>query len=459
MKSDNLKIAYIGGGSRAWARKLMNDLALEKEFLGEVRLFDIDYEAAKDNELLGNIISTNISAVNKWKYKAVRTIEAALSNADFVIISILPGSFEEMESDVHLPEKYGIFQPVGDTVGIGGYLRAMRTIPMYRGFAAKIREICPDAWVINYTNPMTLCVRTLYEEFPGIKAFGCCHEVFSTQEMFICALKDLRGIENVKRSDIKCDLSGINHFTWLASAKYKDINLFEVFEELSEKYGKKGFITYDNEKDKDMMQCGHNIKFEMYKAYGVIPAAGDRHLAEFLPAKWYLSSKQYANSKKFQLTPVSWRKKDQAEKIALTKQLISGKQSVMIEPSGEEGVMQIKALLGIKDIVTNINIPNCGQIKDYPLGAVVETNAKISKNKIEPLKAGKLPAAVDSMILRHVYNQGAFIKAAFLRSIDKAKLVIYNDPQCASLTRESAEEMLNQMIQNTYSYLKDYWNF
>ena len=91
----------------------------------------------------------------------------------------MPGTLDEMESDVNVPYEYGIYQPVGDTVGAGGYLRAMRCVPMFRFFAAKIRENCPSAWVINYTNPMTLCTRTLYEEFPKIKAFGCCHEAVS----------------------------------------------------------------------------------------------------------------------------------------------------------------------------------------------------------------------------------------------------------------------------------------
>ena len=99
------------------------------------------------------------------------------------MISIMPGTFDEMESDVHAPEKFGIYQSVGDTTGPGAVMRALRTIPMFEEFAAAIREYCPQAWVINYTNPMTVCVKTLYRVFPKIKAFGCCHEVFGTQKL------------------------------------------------------------------------------------------------------------------------------------------------------------------------------------------------------------------------------------------------------------------------------------
>ena len=94
-----------------------------------------------------------------------------------------------MESDVHTPEKYNIFQTVGDTTGPGGIVRALRTVPMIEKIAKAIEKNCPNAWVINYTNPMSLCVKALYDTFPKIKAFGCCHEVFSTQKFLANVLK------------------------------------------------------------------------------------------------------------------------------------------------------------------------------------------------------------------------------------------------------------------------------
>lgn len=149
----NLKITYIGGGSRGWARTLMNDLANDSEIGGSVYLYDLDFDAAQNNEKIGNMLSAREDVVGKWKYKAVKTLKEALINSDFVIISILPGTFDEMESDVHLPEKYGIYQSVGDTVGPGGIVRALRTIPCYVEFANAIKEYCPKAWVINFTKP------------------------------------------------------------------------------------------------------------------------------------------------------------------------------------------------------------------------------------------------------------------------------------------------------------------
>ena len=138
---ENLKIAYIGGGSRGWAWKLMSDLVSAEDISGEVDLYDIDYEAALHNEIIGNKFNTAEGARSKWTYHARKTIGEALTGADFVVISILPGTFDEMESDVHTPEKYGIYQPVGDTTGPGGIIRALRTIPMMEVIAKAINAI------------------------------------------------------------------------------------------------------------------------------------------------------------------------------------------------------------------------------------------------------------------------------------------------------------------------------
>ena len=122
-KVKDLKIAYIGGGSRGWAWGLMSDLVSNDDMSGDVALYDIDHNAAKNNEIIGNRYNSVEGAVSEWHYKAVDNIDDALTGADFVIISILPGTFDEMESDVHTPEKYGIYQPVGDTTGPGGSAR------------------------------------------------------------------------------------------------------------------------------------------------------------------------------------------------------------------------------------------------------------------------------------------------------------------------------------------------
>ena len=198
-RAEGVNIAYIGGGSRGWAWALMSDLASEEKLSGEVRLYDIDHAAARQNEVIGNRLSGYKDIKGDFRYKAVGTLKEALDGADFVVISILPGTFDEMASDVHAPEQYGIYQSVGDTVGPGGIVRALRTLPMYIEFAEGIKKYCPNAWVINYTNPMSLCVWFLYTVFPEIKAFGCCHELFATKELIASFVAERLGYRKITK--------------------------------------------------------------------------------------------------------------------------------------------------------------------------------------------------------------------------------------------------------------------
>ncbi len=451
---EEIKIAYIGGGSRGWAWGLMSDLAMADDISGEVALYDIDMEAAKANETIGNTINDLEGCMSRWSYKAYETLESALSGANFVIISILPGTFDEMESDVHEPEKYGIYQSVGDTYGPGGTIRALRTIPMYEVIADAIRKTCPQAWVISYTNPMTLCIRTLYRVFPGIKAFGCCHEVFGTQNLLIDALADKYGLENVNREEIKVNVLGVNHFTWLTEAKYNDIDIVPIYKEFADKYYENGFLkNKDNNWMNNSFATAHKVKFDLFKRFGYIAAAGDRHLAEFCPPEWYLASPECAEHFTFGLTTVEWRKNDLAARLAKSVRLVSGEEEFKFRKTGEDGVAQIRALLGLHSFVTNVNIPNRGQIPNLPVGAVVETNAVFSADSVRPVFAGEIPEEIYPLIARVCGVQEMVSEAAAERDLDKAFRAFLMQ---VDLPIDDAKKLFDSMVENTKEYLKEY---
>lgn len=455
-KAENVKIAYIGGGSRGWAWGLMSDLATAPDMSGEVCLYDIDYEAAKTNETIGSMFNNAEGALSYWKYTAVKTIGEALRGADFVIVSILPGTFDEMESDVHTPEKYGIYQSVGDTTGPGGIVRAMRTIPMYEEIAKNIKEYCPKAWVINYTNPMTICVKTLYRVFPEIKAFGCCHEVFGTQKFLVKMVKDMLG-EDAKREDIKVNPVAVNHFTWLTKAKYKGHDLYPIYAEFCEK-NKEGY-TGDGPVDDNWFNSyfctDEKVKIDLFRKFGVIAAAGDRHLSEFCPGNWYLESPERVKEMHFGLTPVSWRRSDLEERLERNRKLLSGETKATIRNTGEEGVSQMRALLGLTEFVTNVNIPNYGQIPNLPIGAVVETNAVFSSDSVTPVFAGEIPARIYPLVSRVCTQQELLSEAVSERDIDKIFTVFANDP-LVTCSLDDARKLFDEMISNTKKYLNDY---
>ena len=454
-KATGLTVAYIGGGSRGWAWGFMTDLAMDEQLCGEVRLYDIDRSAAERNEIIGNKLSQNPDVKSRWIYSVSDSLKDALTGADFVVISILPGTFEEMRSDVHLPERVGVWQPVGDTVGPGGFMRAMRTIPMFVEIGEAIRDYAPDAWVINYTNPMSLCVRTLYEVYPKIKAFGCCHEVFGTQHLMCQMLEDEYGIQ-ADRHEIYTQVTGINHFTWLTRATYKGMDLMPLYAKYAEKYAD----GYDRGGDNNWMNsnfsCAQKVKFDLFRRYGAIAAAGDRHLVEFLPP-WYNDCPETVAKWKYNLTKVDWRIGDLASRMQRSDDLISGKEELNLKGSGEEGHLLLKAILGLGDLVSNVNIPNRGQIPNLPLGAVVETNALFGYDRIEPVYAGDIPANILPLVARHIYNQENTLRTAMTCDRKLGITTFMNDPQMAKVSMEDGQKLFDDMLENQRKYLPKGW--
>ena len=455
-KTKNLTIAYIGGGSWGWAWRLMADLALDEAICGTVRLYDIDRPAAERNRIIGGRISADPAAVSRWTYEVSDSLEDALTGADFVVISILPGTFEEMRSDVHLPERVGVYQPVGDTVGPGGFMRAMRTVPMFVTIAEAVRDFAPEAWVINYTNPMSLCVRTLCEVFPAIRAFGCCHEVFGTQELLCAMLKSEEGIPDVRRQDLYTTVTGINHFTWITRASWKDMDLMPLYAEFAEKYRGTGYEENPENWMNSHFNCAHRVKFDLFLRYGAIAAAGDRHLAEFT-APEYTADPETVRKWKFSLTGVVWRIRDLRDRLKRSDDLISGREKPVLKPSGEEGHLLIKALLGLGDMISNVNLPNQGQIPNLPAGAVVETNALFGRDRIEPIHAGPAPAGILPLLARHVLNQENTLAAALHCDRKLGFSTFMNDPQMAAVKTAEARALFDDMLTNQRRYLPDAW--
>lgn len=458
-KVSDIKIAYIGGGSRGWAWTFMTDLSMDDSMSGTIRLYDIDPAASKNNEIIGNQLSARKDTIGKWDYVQSDSLKDALTGCDFAVISILPGTFDEMDSDVHLPERLGIYQSVGDTAGPGGMIRALRTIPMFVTIAEAIREYSPDAWIINYTNPMSLCVKTLYHVFPQIKAFGCCHEVFGTQKVLKGICEEALGLETIDRRDIHVNVLGINHFTWFDEASYKGIDLFPVYRDYINAHYEEGYEEPDKNWANSTFECAHRVKFDLFRRYGLIAAAGDRHLAEFMPGTDYLKDPETVKSWKFGLTTVDWRKNDLKERLEKSRRLAEGEQEIELKPSGEEGILLIKSLCGLDRTISNVNIPNSFlQIANLPEDAVVETNAVFGRDSIKPVIAGSIPEEVLELIKPHVANHERILKAAL--TCDRALVyeAFLSDPLVKGrASDEEVKKLADDMITNTLAYLPEGW--
>lgn len=458
-KMSDVQIAYIGGGSRGWAWTFMTDLSMDDAMSGTIRLYDLDREASEKNAQIGNHLSAREDVIGKWDYKVYDSLESVLTGVDFVVISILPGTFDEMASDVHLPERLGIYQSVGDTAGPGGIIRALRTIPMYVEIAEAIKKFSPKAWVINYTNPMSLCVKTLYHVFPEIKAFGCCHEVFGTQKVLKGIVEETFGLEGVDRRDIHVNVQGINHFTWFDEASYKGIDLFPVYRDYIDKHFEEGFEEPDRNWANSSFNCAHRVKMDLFRRYGKIAAAGDRHLAEFMPGDEYLKDPETVKGWRFGLTTVDWRKNDLTKRLERSARLAAAEEEIELKPTGEEGILLIKALCGLERVVSNVNIPNtCLQIPNLPASAVVETNAVFSRDSIKPISAGAVDEDLKQLLMPHIENHEMTLQAALNCDRELVYRAFMNDPQVKGRASEDdVRKLVDDMIENTKKYLPEGW--
>ncbi len=443
-QATGIKIAYIGGGSRYWAHELMSDLALCPEIKGHLALYDINLDAALTNVKIAQDIFSRPESKTKFTVSAEKKAEGALKGADFVVCSIEPGPTEMRYSDLEIPAKYGIVQPVGDSSGPGGIMRALRSVPVKMDYARLVMKHCPNAWVINYTNPMTLCTSAFYAAEPKIKAFGCCHEVFGTQRFLAHKLKEWGKGDNIDRRDIALDISGVNHFTFASEAKWKG---FDILNKLSEWvkddaiFSDRTKTSLQRKKKGEWFEADAMVALDFLRRFGALGAAGDRHLVEFVP--WYLRSEKELHRWGVLCTPYSWRLERSRQKSSTTKYSKS-----ILNPSGEEGVTQILALLGKARLDTNVNLPNRGQIANLPIGAIVETNAQFRHDSIIPIVAKPLPPGLSEAVRRIVSVQRMTLDAASTRSKNLAFEAILSDP-LVCISTDKAWKMFNEMLSHT----------
>lgn len=448
-------IAYVGGGSLNWATKLMGDLAQDGTVPATVRLYDLDHAAAERNARIGTRYAARSETGAPVTYTAERTLEAALRGADIVIISILPGSFEDMANDIAIPERYGIRQSVGDTVGPGGFIRAMRAIPMIAEIGRAIANHCPEAYVCNLTNPMSVLIGTLYAVFPQIRAWGSCHEVIKTRKIMAYLANRQAGEVLYGYRNAKVNVLGINHFTFVDRAAVGGIDMMPAFLDFAREHHATGWrespLDPANEHDRYFTDS-FRVKFDLSLRFGIAAAAGDRHLVEFLPQSWYLDDHA---AWKFGLTPVEFRMRERQEKVDYADALDKGAELPPARASDEAIVEQIKALMGGPEHVSNVNLPNRGQLAGFAEGTIVETNARFSALGIQPIVAGRLPKGLELLARPHADRQNALVASVLSEDVDALLPLFVSDPLFAALPQHKATRLFREMVTATQHRLPE----
>ena len=441
-----VKITIIGGGSYNWCPTIIRDiLKIEGIKSWDFRLLDIAPPAARRIAKLGRRMAAdwNLSA----DFSATDNQAVALKGADFVIITISTGGFETMGRDLKIPEKFGIYQTVGDSVGPGGWSRALRNIPVFVDLTQKIRRFAPQAFIINYTNPMSTLTRTicLHTDQPAV---GLCHALFEVYDL----LMRIFGIKNEK--EVRLHIAGLNHFFWLLDMKIKGRDGYKMLQQRLK--GKSLSSLYKSPKHSSVFHSSRKVAGELFERFGYLPYTGDRHTCEFF-SNYIVPSTRRLKEYALIRTSIAERKRLEGLHIKQVMAQISGREKISPQRSRETAADIIAAVALGGEFVDVVNLPNHGQILNLPQGTIVETLGVINSLGFTPLVAGPLPQGILPLIMPHALNQELVVEAGLTGDWDKAFTALANEPACAHLNRPQIEKMGTALLQANKKYLPQFF--
>jgi alpha-galactosidase len=440
------KIVIIGGGSYSWGPTFMRDIFGTPELVGStIVLQDIAQDRVDLVYALGKKMIDDFKL--DFQLKKTLSLDEALQGADFIILTITTGRLESMRADLEIPARYGIKQSVGDTTGPAGLSRALRNIPVVAEIGRKVIEICPNALFLNYTNPMTVLTRVLAMQ--GVRVVGLCHEWIGVRE-------HLARMFETQPENITAKIAGVNHLIWVTDL-YADGK--RVFDALPTITGQvlSGALKVDEE-DTSVFADHAKVKSTLFQLYGALPAAGDRHVAEFFP-HFINESTSWGADYDIRLTSVEDRYELEAEAKGLIESALRGEiplEAFMQDVSTEAANKIIRAMVKGEDYVGIMNLPNRGQISNLPKDVVVETYGVINSTGTHALTVGEVPAGVQNILQKHILNQEITIQSALQGDDQLALQVLLNDPLSSRLTVEQARGMLAELLEANKQYLSKF---
>jgi len=433
LNKDFFKFVFIGAGSSVFTMRLVGDLLIEKSInKGHISLVDINEKILKNVEIA---VKKLVKYSNReFTVSAHTDFREAIDEADFVIFTFAVGGYERWKRDIEISTKHGVFQSVGDTIGPGGIIRTLRTIPVVVEIAAEMEKRCPDAWVINYTNPEGAVCLAL-QKYTKIKSFGLCHGTPGTAAWLA------KNVFRVSPERLKYRAAGINHLTWFTELFIDGIN---VYPQLMDKLQESGM-------DKE-----EPISYDLFRIFGLYPAPGDRHVSEFFPfflKDRVLREKNYKwKNNDFKVID-SWR--EEARRLF---------ERVLFEDRGYENFMQgsgetfthfVRALITGDTAIEMVNVINNGYIDNISNGIIVEIPTFVDAFGLHPQKIGCLPSGIASKCEIVGREYLLLVDAALTGDFCKVIEAAYLDPLMANC--DYPEDLVKELIKENIDLLPKYW--
>ena len=438
-----MKITFMGAGSTVFARNVLGDCMCTPALCkSEIALYDIDEERLKESELILKAINNNVNEgrADIKSYLGVENRKEALKDATFVVNAIQVGGYEPCTViDFEIPKKYGLKQTIADTMGIGGIMRALRTIPVMDSFARDMEEVCPNAYLLNYTNPMAMLTGYM-QRYSKIKTIGLCHSVQVCSENL---LKDL-GMED-KLEGRKEIIAGINHMGWLLEIYDKDGN--DLYPEIK----KRALEKNNNEKHEDM------VRYEYIKHLGYYCTESSEHNAEYNP--FFIKSKYPELIEKFNIPIDEYPRRcvNQIKGWKEERDSILNDGKITHERSHEYASYIMESIVTGNPYKIGGNVINTGLIDNLPSDACVEVPCLVDNMGIHPTHIGKLPTQLAAMNMSNINVQLLAIEAAVTKDRQKIYQAAMMDPHTsAELSIDDIIKMCDEMIEAHGDYMKEY---
>jgi alpha-galactosidase len=439
-----LKITFIGAGSTVFAKNVLGDCMCTPALSEcEIALYDIDETRLKDSELMLSVINKNANngkAVIK-PYLGVENRKAALKGARFVVNAIQVGRYDPCTiTDFEIPKKFGLRQTIADTLGIGGIMRALRTIPVMESFAHEIEEVCPDAWLLNYTNPMAM-LSGFMQRYTAVKTIGLCHSVQVCSEGLLNSLGMSDKLEG--RQEL---IAGINHMGWLLEIRDKDGN--DLYTEIKKRAKEKN----TGEKHWDM------VRYDYIDKLGYYCTESSEHNSEY--NMFYIKSKYPELIEKFNIPLDEYPRRciNQIEDWKKQRAELTNDTSLSHERTHEYASFIMEAMVTNKPIKIGGNVLNKGGlIANLPVDACVEVPCLVDNTGVEPCYIGKLPIQLAALNMTNINVQLLTIEAAVTRKKEHIYHAAMLDPHTASeLSLDDIVKMVDELIESHKGWLPKY---
>jgi alpha-galactosidase len=417
------RIALVGAGSIEFTRILLADLSEFPELAqATVVLHDIDPERLATAEQIA--AASNRATGAQFQIEAHLDRRPALDGADFVINEIQVGGLQATLRDFEIPKRYGLRQTIGDTLGVGGIFRGLRTIPVLIAIADDMAELCPDAMLLNYTNPMAMLPWAVWEASAHKRVVGLCHSVQNTHEQ-------LAEIVEVPVNEISYRTAGLNHQAFVLEFERDGENLYPLLDEAIER---------------DPDGLGRRVRIELYRQFGYFPTESSEHSAEYVP--WFMSHDDQLDRYRIPVDEYIRRSRENLVEYDEIKRKLGAGDELSVLREGELAPRYIHSMVTGQERIEYGNVRNDGLLPDLPGGCCVEVPCKIDRDGVHPIPVGALPPQCAALNRTFVNVAELTVRAALEGRRDHVYQAVMLDPNAgATLTISEIHRMVDELIE------------